>query len=77
MLSFLLCDIGSVNIKSFLKKYINEEDSKDILKLILLKLSFYYSCWYFGNDRTIDEVLLDLITDVNIKLSSVASQSFL
>lgn len=38
MLSFLLFDIGSGNIKTFLMNYIGEETSKDILKLILVKI---------------------------------------
>lgn len=69
MLSFLLCDICNGNIKTFLKKYINEENSKDILKLILIKLRFYYDMWYFGNDPQIDNILLDLIIETQIKLS--------
>lgn len=69
MLSFLLCDISNGNIKTFLQRYINEEDSKDILKLILAKLGIYYSMWYFGNDVQIDNMLLDLMAKVNIKLS--------
>lgn len=69
MLSFLLCDISNGNVKTFLMNYINEEDSKDILKLILAKLGFYYSMWYFGNNPQIDNMLLDLITEAQIKLS--------
>lgn len=69
MLSFLLCDIGNGNIKTFLMNYIGEETSKDILKLILVKLGFYYSMWYFGKNPHMDEVLLDLLTEVQIKLS--------
>ena len=69
MLSFLLCDIGNGNIKTFLMNYIGEETSEDILKLILVKLGFYYSMWYFGNDSHMDDILLDLITEVQIRLS--------
>lgn len=69
MLSFLFCDISNGNIKTFLMNYINEEDSKDILKLILTKLGLYYNMWYFGNKPQIDNMLLDLITEVQIKLS--------
>jgi hypothetical protein len=69
MLSFLLCDISNGSVKTFLMNYINEEDSEDILKLILAKLGFYYSMWYFGNNLQIDNMLLDLITEVQIKLS--------
>lgn len=69
MLSFLLCDIGNGNVRTFLLRYIKEEDSKDILKLILIKLEFYYSTWYFGNNSQVDDILLDLITEVQIKLS--------
>lgn len=69
MLSFLLCDIGYGDIKTFLMNYIGEEASKDILKLILVKLGFYYSMWYFGNNPNVDNILLDLITEIQIKLS--------
>lgn len=70
MLSFLYCDMGNGKIKRFLMDYINIEESKDILKLILFKLSFYYSMRYFGNEPQIDDVLLDLITEVQVKLSA-------
>lgn len=69
MLSFLQCDIGNGNIKTFLMNYINEEDSKDILKLILSKLSYYYNMWYFGDNSQIDSMLIDLISEVRMKLS--------
>lgn len=69
MLSFLLCDIGNGNIKTFLMNYISDEDSKDFLKLILAKLGIYYSMWYFGNNPHMDDVLLDLITEVQFKIS--------
>lgn len=69
MLSFLLCDISNGNKKIFIRNYINEEDSKDILKLILAKLEFYYDMWYFGNNPQMDNILLDLITETQIKLS--------
>ena len=49
--------------------YIEEETSPDILKLILVKLGFYYNIWYFGKDAYMDEMLLDLITETQIKLS--------
>ena len=49
--------------------YIGEETSKDILKLILIKLGLYYNLWYFGKTPQIDEILLDLLTEVQIKLS--------
>lgn len=73
MLSFLFCDIGNGNIKTFLMNYIAEETSKDILKLILAKLGFYYSMWYFGKDSHMDNILLDLITETQIKLSGESS----
>lgn len=68
MLSFLLCDIGNGNIKAFLANYIREEDSKNILKLIIAKLGIYYDMWYFGNNPRTDDVILDLITEAQIKL---------
>lgn len=69
MLVFLLCDIGNGDMRSFLMKYIDSEDSKDIQKLILMKLDFYYSMWYFGNSSKTDEMLLDLITETQIKIA--------
>ena len=70
MLSFLLCDIGDgTKINTFIKNYISEETSKDILKLIIAKLGLYYELWYFGEDKNIDNTLLELITDAQIKLS--------
>lgn len=69
MLSFLLCDISNGEIKPFISNYIRDESSKDILKLILAKLQIYYSLWYFGNDSHVDDVLLDLIMETQIKLS--------
>ena len=68
MLIFLLCDIGNGDIKNLLLNYIKEEDSKAILTLILGKLSMYYELRYFGNDIRIDNVLMDLITEVSVKL---------
>lgn len=50
MLSFLYCDISNGRIKNFLQEYIKNEESKDILKLVLFKLGFYYSMRYFGNN---------------------------
>lgn len=76
MLSFLLCDISNGNIKTFLMNYIREEDSKDILKLILVKLGFYYSMWYFGNNPAMDDLLLDLIIEVQAKLADESSLQF-
>lgn len=69
MLSFLYCDISNGRIKNFLQEYIKNEESKDILKLVLFKLGFYYSMRYFGNNAQVDNAILDLITDVQIKLS--------
>lgn len=73
MLSFLFCDIGNGSVKTFLMNYIEEETSPDILKLILVKLGFYYNIWYFGKDAYMDEMLLDLITETQIKLSGQKS----
>ena len=73
MLSFLFCDIGNGSVKTFLMNYIEEETSPDILKLILVKLGFYYNIWYFGKDAYMDEMLLDLIIETQIKLSGQKS----
>ncbi len=70
MLTFLYCDIGNGNIEQFLLNYIKNEESKDILTLILIKLTFYYRTRYFGNDFQTDCSLLDLIAEVQYKLNS-------
>lgn len=69
MLTFLYCDMGNGNIKGFLMDYIKKEKSKDIMELVFMKLSYYYSMRYFGNDPRIDNDLVELITEVRIKLS--------
>ena len=69
MLSLLLCDIGNEDMKRFLAEYIKEEDSKDILKLIMVKLGIYYSMWYFGRNPQMDNILLELITEIQLKLN--------
>ena len=49
MLTFLKCDLKKLNLKISLMKYIQEETSKSILKIILIKLTFYYKIRFFGN----------------------------
>ena len=69
MLSFLYCDLGNIkNNKEYFNKYIKNEKSKNILKLIFFKLNFYYRMRYFGTDTKIDNIILDLITEVYLKL---------
>ncbi len=70
MLIFLFCDLGCENFIDYLKEYIKKENSKDILKLVFFKLSFYYRSRYFGNSKKIDKELLDLIVEVYLKITN-------
>ena len=70
MLTFLKCDLKVVNLKSILGKYIQQEKSQGILKIILMKLTFYYRARFFGNNVQIDKELIDLITDISVKMDS-------
>lgn len=69
MLVFLKCDLRSGNVVNELKKYIEEENSENILKLIFTKLVFYYNTRYFGADLKMDNNIIDLIACVQMKLS--------
>lgn len=71
MLIFLYCDLGCENFTDYLKKYIKNENSKDILKLVVFKLSFYYRTRYFGDNEKIENILLDLITDAHMKVKNM------
>lgn len=70
MLVFLKCDLKIGNQISELKRYIQSETSESILKLILSKLVFYYRMRFFGVNSRIDNALLDLIIEIQIKLNS-------
>lgn len=69
MLIFLKCDLNIVNLRTLLGKYIKNEKSKDILKIALMKLTFYYRSRFFGIDVQMDKDLLELITEINLRLS--------
>lgn len=69
MLIFLKCDLKIGNSISELKRYIHYETSESILKLIMMKLIFYYRMRFFGVDRKMDESILDLIIMIQIKLN--------
>lgn len=47
MLKFLKCDLNIGNIISELRRYIEKENSESILKLIFMKLLFYYRMRFF------------------------------
>ncbi len=72
MLTFLKCDLNITNLKSMLDKYIREENSKDILKIALMKLTFYYLFRFFGNSLQTDRDLAELITEIKAKLDPEA-----
>ena len=52
-----------------LHDYINKESSEDILKLIFIKLIFYYRMRFFGDNLEINNNILDLIIELQIKLN--------
>ena len=76
MLTFLKCDLNTVRLRDLLKNYIKREKSKDILKLVLMKLTFYYRSRFFGNDIQTDKALLDLITETSMKINPQKHQNF-
>lgn len=76
MLTFLKCDLKIVSLRNVLGEYIRNEDSKDILKIALMKLTFYYRSRFFGNNVGIDHELIELITQIHMKISPQRYQSF-
>ncbi len=77
MLTFLKCDLKKVKLKSALASYIKNEKSDVILKLILIKLTYYYTMRFFGsNNSKIDKELINLITEIQIKLQPRKGQHF-
>lgn len=69
MLEFLKCDMNIGNIMSELHRYIQKETSEGILKLIFMKLLFYYRMRFFGSNTQIYNCILDLIIELQIKLN--------
>lgn len=69
MLTFLKCDLKLVDLKDTLKEYIKVENSEGILKIMLMKLTFYYKSRFFGNNIRIDNELTDLITEIIMKIN--------
>ena len=69
MLKFLKCDLNIGNIISELHRYIEKENSESILKLIFMKLLFYYRMRFFGKNTQIYNSILDLIVMLQIKLN--------
>lgn len=76
MLTFLKSDLNIINFKNLLEEYIKHENSKDILKIALLKLTFYYRSRFFGHDIKKDKELIDLITDIYMKINPQKNQNF-
>lgn len=76
MLTFLKCDLKIISLKNVLGEYIRNEGSKDILKIALMKLTFYYRSRFFGNNLRIDNELIELITQIHMKISPKRYQSF-
>lgn len=69
MLTFLKCDLKIASIKKLLEEYIKKEESIDVLKIVLFKLTFYYKARFFGNNTMIDKELLYLIEQVQMKIN--------
>lgn len=76
MLTFLKCDLKIVSLENTLVEYIRKEDSKDILKIALMKLTFYYRARFFGNNVRIDNELTKLIAQIHMKISPQKYQNF-
>lgn len=75
MLTFLKCDLKIAHLKSLLSQYIKQENSKDILKIALVKLTFYYKSRFWGNNLVLDKELIDLITDIHMKINPQKKQN--
>lgn len=75
MLEFLKCDLNIGNIMLELQGYIRKETSESILKLIFIKLLFYYRMRFFGTNTQIYNHILDLIIELHIKLNSEKSST--
>lgn len=69
MLTFLKCDLKIASIKKLLEEYIKKEESIDVLKIVLFKLTFYYKVRFFGNNTMLDKELLYLIEQVQMKIN--------
>lgn len=76
MLTFLKSDLRIINLKNILGEYIRKEDSKDILKIALMKLTFYYRSRFFGNNLKIDNELIELIAQIHMKIRPIKYQNF-
>ena len=75
MLEFLKCDLNVGNAMSELHRYIQKETSEGILKLIFMKLLFYYRMRFFGTNTQVYNSILDLIIEVQIKLNPEKSSN--
>lgn len=68
MLNFLKSDLEIGNIISDLRKYIREESSHSILKIMQIKLMFYIMMRVWDEDKKRESELLDLLMEINFKL---------
>lgn len=69
MIEFLKCDLNVGNVIPELHRYIQKETSEGIIKLIIMKLLFYYRMRFFGTNKQIYNGILDLIIEAQIKLN--------
>lgn len=68
MLNFLKSDLDIGNIITDLRRYIREEDSHSILKIIEIKILFYIMMRVWDEDKKRESDLLDLLIEINLKL---------
>ncbi len=68
MLSFLKSDLEIGNIINDLRKYIREENSHSILKIMEVKILFYIMMRVWDEDKKRESELFDLLMEINYKL---------
>jgi len=64
---FLYADLRLPGIKNVIKEYISESKSKALLKIVFVKLLYYYQFRYFSSslDPFIENALYDIRADLN------------
>lgn len=68
MLNFLKSDLEIGNIISDLRRYIREESSNSILKIMQIKLIYYIMMRIWDEDKKRESELLNLLMEINLKL---------
>lgn len=68
MIIFLMVDLGIIKLDPDLHNYIKQQNNDSILKLINVKLIYYYKFHFFGENKKIDDQLIKLIETIMVKL---------